>query len=398
MGTRVTLVRGSPPRAGAERGSAAAEGDIDPPSGAAVMDAGGQFVTPRLFDAHSHLGGHPTPGAAVHLDGSEREPEMGPVAPQAQSADAFWPQDPGIERAVAGGVTTIQVLSGSGNLIRWCAVTMELRPGIGPSQMLPRWSPERVTVAPGGLKVACGENPKRSYGEDKRAPRAGLGNLALQRAAFLKTKKLQTDWARWRDEESPRIATEAKTPSPARPRSRNARHRRPPPAKILPLAPLADRRRVSRRAGRGEPPPLSSPPPATRAMARQPRAAPPCQEGVAAGAGKRTTPPGAASVPQTKPRIRRAEPLVALSRVARDELGGATVAQATALPPLAPFAPFGRPARDLDLGVPPLPRRRAMSRCMTAFPRCKGEPARAASPPCDGRVVIGALAAGARDF
>lgn len=142
LGTRVTLGRGSPPRAGAERATAAAEGDIDPPSGAAVMDAGGQFVTPRLFDAHSHLGDHPTPGAAAHLDGSEREPEMGPVGPQAQSADAFWPQDPGIERAVAGGVTTIQVLSGSGNLIRWCAVTMELRPGIGPSQMLPRWSPD----------------------------------------------------------------------------------------------------------------------------------------------------------------------------------------------------------------------------------------------------------------
>ncbi|WP_437568897.1 hypothetical protein [Sorangium sp. So ce542] len=199
LGTRVTLARGSPRLAGAER-AAAAEGDIDPLGGAAVMDAGGQFVTPRLFDAHSHLGVHPTPGAAAHLDGSERGPDSGPVAPQAQSADAFWPQDPGIERAVAGGVTTIQVLSGSGNLIRGCAVKMERRPGIGASQMLPRWLPDgpqtRVTVAPGGPKVACGENPKRSYGEDKRAPMGGLGNLALQRAASLKAKKLQTDWAR----------------------------------------------------------------------------------------------------------------------------------------------------------------------------------------------------------
>ena len=151
LGTRVTLARGSLPCEGAKL-TVAAEGDIDPPSGAAVMDAGGQFVTPRLFDAHSHLGGRPTPGAAAHLDGSEREPDMGPVAPQAQFADAIWPQDPGIERAVAGGVTTIQVLSGSGNLIRGCAATMELRPGISrpisppsflpdSSQMLPRRSP-----------------------------------------------------------------------------------------------------------------------------------------------------------------------------------------------------------------------------------------------------------------
>jgi imidazolonepropionase-like amidohydrolase len=111
LGTRVTLARVSLPREGAKL-AVAAEGDIDPPSGAVVMDAGGQFVTPRLFDAHSHLGGRPTPGAAAHLDGSGREPDTGPVAPQAQFADALWPQDPGIERAVAGGVTTIQVLSG----------------------------------------------------------------------------------------------------------------------------------------------------------------------------------------------------------------------------------------------------------------------------------------------
>lgn len=163
LGSRVTLVRGARPRAEAKP-PAAAGGDIDPPSGAVVVGAAGQFVTPRLFDAHSHLGVYPTPGAVAHLDGSERQrtgTRYGAGAPQAQFADAFWPQDPGIERAVAGGVTTIQVLSGSGNLIGACAVTMEVRPV--PRQML-------VTVAPGGLKVASGENPNRSYGEDKRAP------------------------------------------------------------------------------------------------------------------------------------------------------------------------------------------------------------------------------------
>jgi imidazolonepropionase-like amidohydrolase len=126
-----------------------------------------------------------------------------PVTPQAQTADAFWPQDPGIERAVAGGVTTIQVLPGSGNLIGGRSVTIKLRPGLSPRQM-------HVAGAPDGLKMACGENPKRVYGKDKRAPMTRMGNLALQRAAFLKAKKLQTDWARWREAESRRIATEAK--------------------------------------------------------------------------------------------------------------------------------------------------------------------------------------------
>jgi imidazolonepropionase-like amidohydrolase len=67
-----------------------------------------------------------------------------------------------------------------------------------------------VPGAPDGLKMACGENPKRVYGEDKRLPRTRMGNLALQRATFLKARKLQTDWARWIETESRRIQTEAK--------------------------------------------------------------------------------------------------------------------------------------------------------------------------------------------
>ncbi|MGK3999665.1 hypothetical protein [Sorangium sp. So ce1024] len=118
---------------------------------------------------------------------------------------------------------------------------MEVRPV--PRQML-----VTVTVAPGGLKVGSGENPNRSYGEDKRAPGAGVGNVGLQRAASLKTKKLQTDWARRRDEESRRIATEAKERSPAMTR-RVARHRSPPLAdtRVIGAASPAARARAPRR-------------------------------------------------------------------------------------------------------------------------------------------------------
>src|ERR1700748_218725 len=57
--------------------------------------------------------------------------------------------------------------------------------------------------APDGLKMACGENPKRVYGQGRHsAPMTRMGNLALQRAAFLKAKKLEAQWARWNDEES----------------------------------------------------------------------------------------------------------------------------------------------------------------------------------------------------
>jgi imidazolonepropionase-like amidohydrolase len=180
--------------------SAIAEGDLEAPAGALVVDGAGKFVTPGIIDTHSHMGVYPMPGAEAHSDGNEMTQ---PVTPEAQAADAFWPQDPGIERAVAGGVTTIQVLPGSGNLIGGRAATVKLRPGLSSRQM-------HVPGAPDGLKMACGENPKRTYGKDKRSPMTRMGNLALQRNAFLKAKKLQRDWALWRMNEAKRQEGDAK--------------------------------------------------------------------------------------------------------------------------------------------------------------------------------------------
>jgi imidazolonepropionase-like amidohydrolase len=186
-----------------EKGKIAAvrEGDIPAPSGAVVIDAAGKFVTPGLIDTHSHIGVYPMPGASAHADGNEM---TDPVTPQVQTVDAFWPQDPAIERAVAGGVTTLQALPGSGNLIGGRSVTLKLRPGLSPREM-------HVRGAPDGLKMACGENPKRVYGTNKRAPMTRMGNVAGQRAAFLKAQRLRDEWARWREAESRRIAADMKT-------------------------------------------------------------------------------------------------------------------------------------------------------------------------------------------
>ncbi|MFT3766468.1 MAG: amidohydrolase [Minicystis sp.] len=178
-----------------------AEGDLPAPTGAVVIDGTGKFVTPGLIDTHSHLGVYPMIGANGHEDGNEA---ADPTTPQAQTADAFWPQDPGIERAVAGGVTTLQVLPGSANLIGGRSITLKLRPASSPREM-------HLPGAPDGLKMACGENPKRVYGKSRRSPPiTRMGNLALQRAAFLRAKKLKDAWARWNDEESHRIEADAR--------------------------------------------------------------------------------------------------------------------------------------------------------------------------------------------
>ncbi|MEZ4307965.1 MAG: hypothetical protein R3F14_07950 [Polyangiaceae bacterium] len=174
------------------------EGDAPAPPSAIVIDGTGKFVTPGLIDTHSHLGVYPMPGAAAHADGNEM---VAPVTPQAQAADAFWPQDPGIERAVAGGVTAIQVLPGSGNLIGGRAITVKLRPALSSRAM-------HFRGAPDGLKMACGENPKRVYGTEKKPPMTRMGNLAMQRAAFFSAKQLQQDWQKWSDSETRRAAAD----------------------------------------------------------------------------------------------------------------------------------------------------------------------------------------------
>ncbi|HET6593305.1 MAG TPA: amidohydrolase, partial [Xanthomonadales bacterium] len=81
---------------------------------AEVIDAEGRWVTPGLIDVHSHLGVYPSPGVAAHSDGNEM---TAPVTAQVWAEHSIWPQDPGFSRALAGGVTALQVLPGSGNLI-----------------------------------------------------------------------------------------------------------------------------------------------------------------------------------------------------------------------------------------------------------------------------------------
>ncbi len=176
-------------------------GDGPHPAGAAIIDVRGKTITPGLIDPHSHLGVYPMPSVSAHWDGNERS---NPVTPGVRASDAFWPQDPGIQRAVAGGVTTIQSLPGSTNLFGGHGATLKLRQATSAQAM-------RLVGAPTGLKMACGENPKRIYGERKQQPMTRMGNLAVQRKAFMKARRLIQEWDRWREVEAQRVKRHAET-------------------------------------------------------------------------------------------------------------------------------------------------------------------------------------------
>ncbi len=148
--------------------------DVSPPAGARVIDAQGRWVTPGLIDVHSHLGVYPSPSVNAHNDGNEM---VDPVTANAWAEHAVWPQDPGLQAALEGGVTTLQVLPGSGNLIGGRGVTLK-------NVAATTYQAMKFPGAPQGLKMACGENPKRVYGSQSRAPMTRMGDVAGYRQAF----------------------------------------------------------------------------------------------------------------------------------------------------------------------------------------------------------------------
>ncbi|HMO77259.1 MAG TPA: amidohydrolase [Sphingopyxis sp.] len=143
----------------------------------AVYDGTGKFVTPGIIDIHSHLGDYPSPGVEAHSDGNEA---TSPTTPEVWSEHSVWPQDPGFSRALAnGGVTALQVLPGSANLMGGRSITLKNVPARTVQGM-------KFPGAPYGLKMACGENPKRVYGGKGRAPSTRMGNFAVNRQTWAK--------------------------------------------------------------------------------------------------------------------------------------------------------------------------------------------------------------------
>ncbi len=162
--------------------------ELASPAGAAVIDGTGKFVTPGIIDVHSHLGDYPSPGVEPHSDGNEA---TSPVRPEVWAEHSVWPQDPGFSRALAnGGVTALQILPGSANLFGGRSVTLKNVPARTMQGM-------KFPGAPYGLKMACGENPKRVYGTRNNMPQTRMGNIALVRSTWLKAQDYKRKWDKY---------------------------------------------------------------------------------------------------------------------------------------------------------------------------------------------------------
>jgi imidazolonepropionase-like amidohydrolase len=171
---------------------AAVGADVEAPADAVVVDGTGKWVTPGLIDTHSHLGVYAAPGGDGIDDGNEA---TAPNTAEVWAEHSVWPQDPQFPLALAGGVTSMEILPGSANLFGGRSVTLKNVPSISVQGM-------KFPGAPYGLKMACGENPKRVYGGKGRAPSTRMGNFAGYRSSWIRARGYLDKLERWKKEGS----------------------------------------------------------------------------------------------------------------------------------------------------------------------------------------------------
>jgi imidazolonepropionase-like amidohydrolase len=154
--------------------------DVRVPGGAQRIDGTDRWLIPGIIDAHSHIA----------VEGSVNEGSLA-VTSMVGIEDVIDPTDIGIYRALAGGVTTANVLHGSANPIGGKNQVIKLRWGADAAGL-------KLAGAPPGIKFALGENPKRSnmggFGMPQRYPSSRMGVMDVIRKAFLDARDYQAEW------------------------------------------------------------------------------------------------------------------------------------------------------------------------------------------------------------
>ncbi len=166
---------------------------LQAPAGAVEIDGAGKWVTPGIIDTHSHMGVYAAPGGSALSDGNEA---TSPNTAEVWAEHSVWAQDPQFALALAGGVTTFHVLPGSANLFGGRGVTLRNVPSRTMQGM-------KFPGAPYSLKMACGENPKRVYGNRGRAPSTRMGNVAGYRSAWIAAAEYKRRRDKWIADGSP---------------------------------------------------------------------------------------------------------------------------------------------------------------------------------------------------
>ncbi|KAI8367939.1 hypothetical protein EDC96DRAFT_142787 [Choanephora cucurbitarum] len=179
-----------------------------------IIDVAGHIIGPGLVDMHSHMGVDSWPEFAGTDDTNEMTQ---PLTPFVRTLDAFNPSDKAIRIVSSGGVTTALVLPGSGNLIGGEAFAFKLLPKktVSNEDMLAQANIDtKEETQWRWMKHACGENPKRVYGNRKQMPSTRLGEAYLFRKEYQRAQQLKQAQDDWCDAASRSPSARFETPFP----------------------------------------------------------------------------------------------------------------------------------------------------------------------------------------
>lgn len=150
---------------------------VEIPEGVETIDAEGALLTPGLIDAHSHLGMWEE---NIGYEGDDGNELTDPLTPQLRAIDAINPRDDAFREALEGGVTMVMTGPGSANCMGGTfAVVRTLGHRID----------DMIVRAPAAMKIAFGENPKRCYGKEGKAPRTRMMTAAMIRGILMRAKE-----------------------------------------------------------------------------------------------------------------------------------------------------------------------------------------------------------------
>ena len=170
---------------------------LDPKNADEVIDASEMVVTPGLIDAHTHIGTYCEGFPESMEDANDM---VTPVVPHLRILDAIYQDDTAFADALAGGVTCVQTLPGSGNVIGGQGAIIKTATASGGRK---KTADEMVVKAPSSMKAALGENPIRVYKEKQKLPNTRMGNAALLRQALVEAENYRNKMIQARSKNEP---------------------------------------------------------------------------------------------------------------------------------------------------------------------------------------------------
>ena len=176
VGARIVPIAGQPINDGVliiQKGKIVAVGarnGVRIPNDAETFDVSGKTIMPGLIDTHSHI------GDVAGADGSA------PIQPEVRILDSINVLDNSIQRAQAGGITTVNVMPGSGHIDSGQTLYLKVKDGRSIDDLLIY---DKAGKYMGGIKFANGTNPLRPNSTGP-FPGTRAKSAALVREVFTK--------------------------------------------------------------------------------------------------------------------------------------------------------------------------------------------------------------------